>query len=353
MSEPLDSSRGILATVEQTPDSDAAKAADRQRLISIVIPVYNGAATIGPLVDRLTSRYAERHRLEIVLVNDGSADHSAEVCRELVQRYPGRVCFLNLSRNYGEHQAILAGLNHCSGDVVVTMEDDFQCPPEEVEKLIAALDAGSHDVVYAQFESRHYSGARKLGSWFNDRVANVLLGKPKDLYLSSFRCLNRFLVDQVCRYQGPFPYLDGLILRVTRNCGVVSVQHQPRAEGTSGYTLRKLVALWLNMFTNFSILPLRLAVIAGFSFAFLGGILSVAVVIEKLMIPETEVGWSSTVIIIMMFAGLQLMVLGMIGEYLGRIFLTSNQTPQFAVREKLGFDTDKSKRLNAKEDRPG
>ena len=326
MPDPTDSSRTV-ASVTPTATS-----------VSIVIPVYNGAKTIGPLVDRLTESYSQTYRLEIILVNDGSADRSAEVCRELVQRYPGRVRFLNLSRNFGEHQALLAGLNHASGEVVVTMEDDLQCPPEEVAKLIEALEAGSHDVVYGQFGVRHYSGSRKLGSWFNDRMANVLLGKPRNLYLSSFKCLSRFLVDEVCRYRGPFPYLDGLILRVTRNYGVVSVQHQPRAGGTSGYTLRKLVALWLNMFTNFSILPLRLAVLAGFSFALLGGVLSVAVVIEKLMIPETEVGWPSTVIVIMIFAGLQLMVLGMIGEYLGRIFLTSNQTPQFAVREELGFE---------------
>ena len=338
MSDPPDPSRDADSSTDPAAESGSAESADLQRSVSIVIPVYNGAATVGPLVDRLTARYAESYRLEIVLVNDGSADRSAEVCRELVRRYPGRVRFLNLSRNFGEHQALLAGLNRCSGDLVVTMEDDFQCPPEEVAKLIATLEAGGHDVVYGQFEVRHYSWSRKLGSWFNDRMASVLLGKPRDLYLSSFKCLNRFLVDEVCRYRGPFPYLDGLILRVTRSYGVVSCQHQPRAEGASGYTLRKLIALWLNMFTNFSILPLRLAVIAGFSFALLGGLLSIAVVVEKLMIPETEVGWSSTVIIIMIFAGLQLMVLGMIGEYLGRIFLTSNQTPQFAVREELGFD---------------
>lgn len=312
----------------------------QQLAVSVVIPVYNGAATIGPLVDRLTSSYGERYRLEIVLVDDGSADDSASVCRRLAERHPGLVRFLSLSRNFGEHQAILAGLNHASGDVVVTMEDDLQCPPEEVAKLVAALGDGGHDVVYGQFEVRHYSWARKLGSRFNDRIANVLLGKPRDLYLSSFRCLSRFLVDEVCRYRGPFPYLDGLILRVTRSVGAVACRHEPRAEGASGYTLRKLISLWLNMFTNFSILPLRLAVIAGFAFALLGGLLSVAVVVEKLLIPSTEVGWPSTVIVIMTFAGLQLMVLGMVGEYLGRIFLTSNQTPQYAVREAVGFEPD-------------
>ncbi len=306
--------------------------------LSVVIPVYNGALTIGPLVDRLVEQFAESAVLEIVLVNDGSADDSAAVCRQLAARHSGVVRFLDLSRNFGEHQAILAGLNRTSGEVVAIMEDDFQSSPEEVARLVDTLLEGGHDVVYGQFADRQYSFSRKLGSWFNNRMANVLLGKPKDLYLSSFKCLSRFLVNEVCRYQGPFPYLDGLILRVTRNIGVVDCQHHPRQQGTSGYTLRKLIGLWLNMFTNFSILPLRLAVFVGFGFAAVGGLLSIAVIIEKLLIPETQVGWASTVIVIMIFAGLQLMVLGMIGEYLGRVFLSSNQTPQFAVREEVGFE---------------
>ncbi|MEM7354416.1 MAG: glycosyltransferase family 2 protein [Acidobacteriota bacterium] len=310
--------------------------------ISIVIPVFNGAATIGPLVDQLTAHYGDLPELEIILVNDGSSDGSAATCRELVGRYPGSVRFLDLSRNFGEHQAILAGLNRSSGDAVVIMEDDFQSSPEDVGKLIETLHAGSHDVVYGQFEVMHYSWLRRLASRLNDRMATLLLGKPRDLYLSSFKCLSRFLVDEVCRYQGPFPYLDGLILRVTRNIGVVACEHRPRSEGSSGYTIRKLLALWLNMFTNFSILPLRLAVVAGFGFAFLGGLLSIGVVIEKIWlpnwIPHTASGWPSTIIIVMTFAGLQLMVLGMIGEYLGRVFLSSNRTPQFAVREEHGFD---------------
>ena len=320
--------------------------------ISIVIPVFNGAATIGPLVDQLTCHYGDNPELEIVLVNDGSSDHSARICRELVESYPSFVRFLDLSRNFGEHQAILAGLNRTSGDAVVIMEDDFQSSPDDVAKLVAALRDGSHDAVYGQFEVIHYSWLRRLASRINDRMATVLLGKPRDLYLSSFKCMSRFLVDEVCRYQGPFPYLDGLILRVTRNIGTVACRHRPRSEGASGYTLRKLVALWLDMFTNFSILPLRLAVVVGFGFAFLGGLLSIGVVIEKLWIPETETGWPSTVIVIMTFAGLQLMVLGMIGEYLGRVFLSSNRTPQFAVREERGFEASRGSRQPDPDEQP-
>ncbi len=331
-----------------SPTHTATVAADSVSL-SIVIPVFNGAETLGKLVDRLTHLYDNRPRFEIILVNDGSTDDSAEICRSLVRSHAHCVRFLDLSRNFGEHPAILAGLKWSSGDVVVLMEDDFQSSPDDVAKLVEELCLGTHDVVYGQFEVTRYSWARRLASRINDRMATLLLGKPKDLYLSSFKGLSRFLVNEVCRYQGPFPYLDGLILRVTRKIGVVSCTHQPRTKGSSGYTFRKLVSLWLNMFTNFSILPLRLAVVVGFAFAVLGGLLSIGVVIEKLMIPDTEVGWSSTVIIIMIFAGLQLMVMGMIGEYLGRVFLSTNQTPLFAVREELGFaesDTPKGMALN-------
>lgn len=306
--------------------------------VSIVVPVYNGAETVGPLVDKLIDHYGERWRLEIVLVNDGSADDSRTVCKALVAKHPSVVRFLHLSRNFGEHQAVLAGLSRTTGDAVVIMDDDFQNPPEEVAKLVSALQEGDHDVVYSRYDTKRDSLFRNLGSWFNDRAAQLMLKKPKGLYLSSFKCLNRFLVDEVCRYRGPFPYLDGLILRVTQNYGVVTCEHHARAAGQSGYTLRKLIRLWLNMFTNFSILPLRLAVFVGFVFALLGVLGAVGVVIEKLFIyPDVPIGWPSIVVAIFAFAGIQLMVLGMLGEYLGRVFLSDNGTPQFIVRDAYGF----------------
>ena len=306
--------------------------------VSIVIPVYNGASTLGPLVARLVGTYGETWDLEIILVNDGSVDDSRSVCCDLVAKHPGVVRFLQLSRNFGEHAAVLAGLRRTSGDAVVVMDDDFQNPPEEVGALVEALRQGDHDVVYARFEGKAYSWWRRLGSGFNDRVANILIQKPKGLYLSSFKCMNRFVVGEVCRYEGPYPYLDGLILRVTRDLGLVLCERKERAEGESGYTLRKLTSLWLNMFTNFSILPLRAAVVVGFAFAAIAGVLSIGVVIEKLLIPETQVGWASLSILVMLFAGIQLMVLGVIGEYLGRQFLSVNGTPQSTVREEHGFN---------------
>lgn len=300
--------------------------------VSIIIPVYNGATTVGPLFERLHEDLAHRYDLEVVFVNDCSPDdNSAEVCRGLAHSYPDIVKFVNLSKNFGEHGAVMAGLTHCTGDAAVIMDDDFQNPPSEAAKLLDELQQG-FDVVFSRYETKKHHWFRNLGSNFNGLVASVMLSKPRSLYLSSFKAINRFVIDEVTKYSGPFPYIDGLILRVTRNYSSVEVEHDPREEGKSGYTLRKLVRLWLNMFTNFSILPLRVASFAGFAFAALGFVFTIVIVIEWLFYRPPQ-GWASTVCVILVVAGVQLFALGMIGEYLGRLFLKDNGSPQFVVRE--------------------
>ena len=241
------------------------------------------------------------------------------------------VRFIHLARNFGEHNAVIAGLNYCTGDCAVIMDDDFQNPPTEVVKLVDKLQEG-RDVVYSYYETKKHTPFRNLGSWFNNAVASLMIKKPWGLYLSSFKAINRFVIDEVIKYRGPYPYIDGLILRSTRNYGTQIVQHDPRQEGRSNYTLRKLAHLWLNMFTNFSILPLRVASISGFVFAVLGVVLAVVFVIEKLANPNLTTGWASTIVILLIISGVQLFALGMIGEYLGRLFLKDNGSPQFVVR---------------------
>lgn len=300
--------------------------------VSVVIPVYNGAATIGPLVEGLVLILGAGP-LQIVLVNDDSPDHSHEVCRGLTQRYPDNVLYLKLARNFGEHNAVMAGLRYARGDYVVIIDDDFQNPPEEVARVIQHAASGGYDVVYTRYSRKQHHWLRNLGSRFNDQVANFLLNKPRDLYLSSFKCLSRFVVEQVIQYTGPYPYLDGLVLRCTRNIGTTEVRHEPRREGHSNYTLRRLIRLWLNMFTNFSVTPLRVSTLMGLFLSGAGLLLVVIVVAEKLFRPETQMGWASTIIAIVLFSGVQLVMLGLLGEYLGRLFLSVNQTPQFVVRE--------------------
>jgi undecaprenyl-phosphate 4-deoxy-4-formamido-L-arabinose transferase len=301
--------------------------------LSIVIPVYRGEKTVGRLVRELTAAFGHLYRLEIVLVNDGSPDDSASVCRTLAQELPA-VKFLNLSRNFSEHNAVMAGLNYATGEYVVIMDDDFQNPPEEVVKLVNEIDQG-FDVVFSYYDDKKHHFVRNVGSAFNNLVASLLIGKPPGLYLSSFKAISRFVVGELVKYDGPYPYIDGLILRFTRHYSRVKVRHDARAEGKSGYTIRKLVALWLNMFTNFSILPLRLASMLGLVCAGIGLVLAVAFVVEKLTNPYMPTGWASLIVSLFLIGGVQLFALGMIGEYLGRLYLKDNGSPQFVVKEAI------------------
>ena len=318
--------------------SDASSERSRARRVrlSVVIPVYNGAASIGALVEQLERELRSQLDLEIVLVNDCSRDDSERVCRELAQTRPW-LRFVSLARNFGEHNAVMAGLNHCTGDCAVIMDDDFQNPPSEVVKLVDRLLEG-HDVVFSRYEQKRHSLYRNLGSSFNNVVASVMLCKPRDLYLSSFKAINRFVIDEIVKYNGPFPYIDGLILRTTGNYATVLCAHDERQAGRSNYTLPKLARLWLNMFTNFSILPLRVASIAGFAFAFVGLMLAVVFAIEKLRYPDLQAGWASLMCTLLVVSGVQLFALGMIGEYLGRLFLKDNGSPQFVVRDTVNCD---------------
>ena len=299
--------------------------------VSIVIPVYRGEDSIARLVPALRESLSDYYELDIILVNDGSPDNSAAVCRGLADGHE-EVKFVNLSRNFGEHNAVMAGLRYATGDCAVVMDDDFQNPPEEVIKLVEELRRG-YDVVFSCYEEKRHSWLRNLGSKFNNEVASLLLNKPRDLYLSSFKAINRFAIDEVVRYSGPYPYLDGLLMRFTRNYSRVAVRHASRREGRSGYTLKKLISLWLNMFTNFSILPLRLASLAGLFFSLVGMVMAFMFAMEKLRNPDLPAGWTSLIVSLFVIGGVQHFALGMIGEYLGRLFLKENGQPQFVVRE--------------------
>jgi undecaprenyl-phosphate 4-deoxy-4-formamido-L-arabinose transferase len=300
--------------------------------LSFVIPVFNGSTTVGAVVEAIHERYSDLD-FEIVLVNDGSLDESERTCRTLSEKHPETVGFVQLARNFGEHNAVMAGLHHARGAHVAVLDDDGQNPPEEVRRLYDHLVSRGYDVVYGRYRVKHHHRLRNLGSAFNDRLANVLLDKPPDLYLSSFKVMNRFLVDQVIRYEGAFPYIDGLILRTTRNIGQIDVEHRERAEGRSNYATGKLFALWLNMFLNFSTKPLRLAALLGLFTSALSLLLLVGIVIDKLYInPDVTIGLPTVLAVVTFFAGVQLVILGTVGEYLGRLFLDHSKNPQFVVR---------------------
>ncbi|MBJ6800464.1 glycosyltransferase family 2 protein [Geomonas propionica] len=302
-------------------------------LISIVIPVFNAETTIAPLCQALVSQLNDQYRIEIVLVNDYSRDGSDAVCRQLHLASPETVTYLSLSRNFGEHNAVMAGLNQARGDYVVVMDDDFQNPPSEVPKLLAEI-ANGYDVVYCQYPRKSDSWFRNLGSYLNGTLARVTLDKPASLYLSSFKVMNRFLVDQLIAHKSPNVYLDALILRSTRNIGTVEVRHDPRREGRSGYTLKKLIDLWGNVFVSYSLIPLRLLAVAG-AVLTLAGVYSVSAMLIRGWLPmlNDPSDLESLNSITMFFRGVQLLATGVVGEYVGRIYLKLNQEPQFIVRE--------------------
>jgi len=300
--------------------------------LSLVIPVYNGSRTIGPLVEQ-TAKIFGSTSFEIVLVNDGSEDDSERVCVKLAEKFPQNVTFVHLSRNFGEHSAVLAGFTRARGRYVAVLDDDSQNPPEEVVRMLDELKRKNYDVVYGHYIEKKHSWFRNLGSRFNDRIATLMLHKPKDLYLSSFKVMNRFLVNEIIKYRGPYPYTDGLIYRVTRNIGQIPVEHRASQSGQSRYTLRRLVRLWLNMFLNFSIQPLRISVYVGLLASCLSIVALVAILIDKLWITKNVTLGIPTVLgSIVFFAGVQLMILGLVGEYLGRLYLDHTGTPQYVVR---------------------
>ena len=300
--------------------------------LSFVIPVFNGAKSITSVVEGIVAGYDDL-KIEIVLVNDGSVDDSETVCSELQVKYPAKCTFVNLAKNFGEHNAVLAGLAVTSGAYVAVLDDDGQNPPEEVRKMYrSAIDDG-WDAVYGNYRTTEQSRFRRCGSYFSNWVATILLKKPKDLYLSSFRVINRFLVEQVTTYNGAFPYIDGLILRSTTNISQVPVEHRPRTEGTSNYTLRRLVALWVNSVLSFSIRPLRLAAIVGAAVSFSSALMFVAIIVDKIYFnQDVAVGVPTILSTIVFFSGFQLLILGTIGEYLGRVFLDQSNYPQYVVR---------------------
>jgi len=300
--------------------------------LSLVIPVYNGSQTIGLVVDRIQTVFASM-QFDVVLVNDGSEDDSEVVCAKLVEKLPHIVTFVQLSRNFGEHNAVLAGLSHARGRYIAVLDDDGQNPPEEVVPMLEELKSRDYDVIYGHYVKKRHSWFRNAGSWFNDRIATFILDKPKDLYLSSFKVMTRFVVDEIIRYRGPFPYIDGLIYRTTRKIGQIPVQHRANTSGASRYSFRKLVRLWLNMFLNFSIAPLRLSVYVGLFTSCLSVLALVLILVDKIWLsPNVTMGIPTVLGSIVFLSGIQLMILGLVGEYLGRLYLDHTGTPQYIVR---------------------
>ena len=305
-------------------------------LLSFVVPCYRSAGTIGAVVreiaDTVATRAAEFDH-EIVLVNDGSPDNVAGVIGALCKTYP-QIVFVNLSRNFGQHSAIMAGFAHVRGDIVICLDDDGQTPADECFKLIDQVTAG-YDIVYAEYGKRKQNMLRNWGSRFNAACNHFFFAQPRDLKVNSYFACQRFVVDSALQYPNPFPFVTGLLFQSVSSYCNVSVTHRARMEGRSGYTLKKLISLWTNGVTAFSIKPLRFANYIGWLTAVAGFVFAVYTVIRKLVNPNIEAGWSSTIAVLLVLGGVIIALIGVVGEYIGRIYLSINRCPQYVVRNVI------------------
>jgi len=314
--------------------------------LSIVIPVYGSEHVLPELVSQLKkiidTLYSVRENYEIIFVCDQSPDNSWRVIQSLSSDH-SQVRGILLRMNAGQHNALMAGFAEACGETIVTMDDDLQHSPTDIPRLLHEIDQG-YDVAYARFKSRKHAPWKIAGSRLNDLVAGYLMQKPKGLYLSPFRAMKAAIRDEVLRYRGPYVYLDGLILSVTRKIATVDVDHHDRYAGDSGYSFGKSISLWLKMATNFSIVPLRVTSVFGICFSCLGFLLAIIFIVQKLTIDRMPDGWSSLIVTILIIGGVQLLAIGMLGEYLGRVLLTLNLRPQYIVAETVGLDTGKSQK---------
>ena len=310
--------------------------------ISFVIPCYRSEKTIEKVVDEINDsvKKMEGYNHEIILVNDCSPDNTIEVLKKLSEKFDF-VTTIDFARNFGQHSALMAGLRESKGDIVVCLDDDGQTPPDECYKLIDALEDGA-DAVYARYAHKKHSLFRNFGSYVNEEMARFMLEKPKELYISSYFAVKRFVVNDMIRYENSYPYVIGLVLRSTKSIVNVDINHRAREVGESGYSFKKLLGLWLNGFTSFSIKPLRVATIVGAFCSFAGIIYGIIIIIQHFVLPNRQLGFASLESSILFMGGAILIMLGLIGEYVGRIYISMNASPQYVI-----------KRIYRKDDKPG
>lgn len=306
--------------------------------VSVVIPCYNSEESISEVVT-LTKSEIEKlgYDYEFILVNDYSKDRTYEVISSICKN-DKKVKGICLSRNFGQHNAIIAGLNYITGDYVLAMDDDLQTHPSQIYKLFEKLNEG-YDIVYGVYKDKKHSPFRNFGSWFARFTASLMVSIPKDIRFSSFWIAKSYVTKEMIKYKGPYPDMLSLILRTTKNIGNVEVKHYERVYGHSNYTLKALLKLWSSA-VNLSIVPLRFATILGLIFSAIGGLSAIYIIIRKLLIPSIPVGWTSVMVGVLFFSGIILLFLGVIGEYLGRLFMSINGYPQYIIKESNNIDDE-------------
>ncbi len=303
--------------------------------ISFAVPCYRSEHTIRKVVDEVRAAIRPGDDYEIVMVSDHSPDNVFEVIKELCREDP-KLKGAQLSRNFGQHCALMAAYSLCTGDVVVTIDDDGQIPVDETYSLIDKINEG-YDVVYGYYHNKKDGFFRKIGSKVNNKMAESMISKPKNLIVTSFFAAKKYIIGEMLNYKNSFPYIWGLVFRTTQNIGNVPVTHRKREEGKSGYTLSKLISLWMNGFTAFSVKPLRIASVCGIITALGGFGFGIFTIINKILNPDIAVGYSSLMAVLLFIGGMVMIMLGLIGEYIGRIYISINNSPQYVISETVNI----------------
>lgn len=304
--------------------------------ISYVIPCYHSEHTLEKVVNELLKKIEERkdiYEYEIILINDSSPDETWKVIQNLCE-IDNRIRGINFSQNFGQHSALLAGYSKASGDYIFSLDDDGQAPIESIYRMIDKLEEG-YDVVYGRYTQIRQSTFRKFGSFLNDKMSEMLINKPKSVKGNSFFVMRRYITKEIIQYKNAYPYIGGLIYRTTKNIVNLDVNQRERAGGKSGYTIRKLVHLWMNGFTAFSIKPLQIVTCLGIVVAFMGFLYTIIILIQKIINPSILLGWSSIMATLLIIGGIILIALGMLGEYIGRIYISINNAPQYVIKEEI------------------
>lgn len=301
--------------------------------ISYVIPCYQSTQTIESVVDEVQQTMNRQidFSYEIILVNDCSPDNLWPLLLSIAEKNPSVKC-IRLAKNFGQHAALMAGFHYAVGDIIISLDDDGQTPADEAMKLVAKINEG-YDVVFARYKQNMEIPFRRFGSWMNQKMAEYMIGKPRNIAIQSYFAVKRFIIDEILKYEHAYPYIFGLIFRSTQNVVNVEVTHRSRSVGSSGYTFSKLLGLWMNGFTAFSVKPLRIATFTGAVCAFLGFVIGVWSIANKFLGVNVPLGYSSLIAVVVFFGGMIMLMLGLIGEYIGRIYICINNSPQYVIKE--------------------